>query len=203
MFPATIRLACTVLAAVLLVCPSFAAPQDASQVSAEEKAMMEAWAKAATPGKQHQWLASKAGQWEFTGKFWMDPKKPPTETKGTAERSMMLGSRVMSERVVSPGFMGQPFEGYGLMGYDNVAKEFWGTWSDSMGTGLMVSKGSCDDKGACAFKGQYVDPITGKMKTMRSAARDEGTGKEVHEAWDQGPDGKEFKSMELVYTRKK
>lgn len=197
------RPARVVLAVLVLACPRAAIPQDAPQMTAGQKAMMDAWAKASTPGKQHQWLAGKAGRWEFTGRFWMEPGKPPTESKGTAERSMILGGRVMGEKVTSPGFMGQTFEGYGLMGYDNVASEFWGTWTDSMSTGVMLSKGSCDEKGACTMKGQYVDPITGKARTMRSAARDEGPDREVHEAWDLGPDGKEYKSMELVYTRKK
>ncbi|MGH8590598.1 MAG: DUF1579 family protein, partial [Gammaproteobacteria bacterium] len=50
---------------------------------------MEAWEKAAQPGPQHQWLARKAGRWEFAGKFWMDPTKPPTESVGTVEREPM------------------------------------------------------------------------------------------------------------------
>lgn len=198
------NLFCTALAAALLA--ATAAAQDAQkqpQMSAEDKAAMEAWAKAATPGKQHQWLASKAGKWDFSGKFWMDPSKPATSSNGTAERSLMLGGRVMGEKVSSPAMMGQPFEGYGLAGYDNVTSEFWGTWSDTMGTGLMVSKGKCDDKGACSYTAEFVDAMTGKKKVTRMVSRDEGPDKEVHEFFDKGPDGKEFKSMELVYTRKK
>jgi len=169
----------------------------------DEKAMMEALAKAATPGKQHQWLASKAGMWEFTGKFWMDPAAPPTETRGTVERTMMLGGRVLAEKIASPGFMGQPFEGFGLAGYDNLAKGFWGTWNDNMNTGVMLIKGQCDNKGACTYTGEQLDPMTGKLKKNRMTSRDEGPDKEVHEFFEVGQDGKEFKSMELLYTRKK
>jgi hypothetical protein len=202
-----IDLACAALAAALLAAPAAAQQEGKAgqqpQMSAEEKAMMEAWAKAATPGKQHQWMASKAGKWEFSGTFWMDPSKPPTSSSGTAERSLMLGGRVMGEKVSSPGMVGQPFEGYGLSGYDNVTQEFWGTWNDTMGTGLMISKGKCDDKGACTFTAEFVDAMTGKKKVSRITSRDEGPDKEVHEFFDKAPDGKEFKSMELVYTRKK
>ena len=180
-----------------------ASAQEQKPMSAEEKAMMEAWAKAATPGKQHKWLAGKSGKWDFTGKFWQAPGQPPESATGTAERTMILGGRVASEKVASPGMMGQPFEGFGLTGYDNVTGEFWGTWSDSMGTGVMISRGKCDDKGACTFNAEFVDPLTGKKKTTRMASRDEGPDKEVHEFWDKAPDGKEFKAMELVYTRKK
>ena len=48
-----------------------------------------------------------------------------------------------------------------------------------------------------------MDPLTGKTKTSRMTSRDEGPDKELQEFWEKGPDGKEYKSMELVYTRKK
>jgi len=192
------------LAATAFLAATLAVAQEGQkQMSAEEKAMMEAYAKAATPGKEHQWLASKSGKWTFTGTFWMDPSAPATMSSGTVERNLMLGGRVLAEKVSTPGFMGQPFEGYGLTGYDNTTGEFWGTWNDSMGTGVMITSGKCDASGACAHKGEYVDPLTGKKKTNRMTSRDEGPDKEVHEAFEQGPDGKEFKSMEIVYTRKK
>jgi len=192
-----------VSAALLAASVGFAQEGQPPQMSPEEKAMMEAYAKAATPGKEHQWLASKSGKWEFSGKFWTDPSKPATTSSGTVERSVMLGGRVLAEKVSSPGFMGQPFEGYGLAGYDNVSREFWGTWNDSMGTGVMITTGKCDDKGACAHQGEYVDAMTGTKKTSRMTSRDDGADKEVHEFFEKSPDGKEFKSMELVYTRKK
>ena len=191
------------LAAAVVALPLAAQPPGQKEMSAEEKAMMEAMMKASTPGKQHQWLASKAGTWSLTGKFWQAPGAPPVETTGTAERTMMLGGRVMSEKVSSPGFMGMPFEGYGLSGYDNAAKAFWGTWNDNMGTGVMMSKGQCDDKGSCTYTAEYFDPMTGKVKKERMTSRDDGPDKEMHEFFDTGPDGKELTSMELVYTRKK
>lgn len=198
------RILSLTVAATLVSAASLAQDQTkAPPPSAEQQAMMEAFAKAATPGEPHKKMASKVGSWTFAGKFWMDPSKPPTENTGTAERTMLLGGRVMAEKVVSPSFMGQTFEGYGLSGYDNVTKEHWGTWSDNMGTGVMMSKGTCDATGNCTYTGEYVDPMTGKTKTSRMTMKDEGPDKEVHVMYDKGPDGKEYKSMELVYTRKK
>ena len=51
----------------------------------------------------------------------MDPTKAPTESVGTVERELMLGGRVLAEKVRST-YMNKPFEGYGLTGYDNVSK---------------------------------------------------------------------------------
>lgn len=194
------------LVATALLAATLAVAQEGQkqpQMSPEEKAMMEAYAKAATPGTQHQWLASKAGKWEVNGKSWTSPTAAVTPFTGTADRSLMLGGRVLAEKVSTPALMGQPFEGFGLTGYDNTTGEFWGTWNDSMGTGLMTTSGKCDEKGACTHMGEYVDPMTGKKKVSRMTSRDEGPDKEVHEMFDTGPDGKEFRSMEIVYTRKK
>jgi hypothetical protein len=177
-------------------------PAGPPEMSPEMKKMMEAYEKAGAPGKEHQWLATKAGTWDFEGKFWMDPAAPPMEAKGTSERTTQLGGRVLAEKVTSAGFMGQPFEGHGMTGYDNTTGEYWSTWNDSMSTGLMLSKGSCDDKKVCTFKGEFKDPATGSMKTMRSVMREEGPDKEVHEAFET-TEGKEVKTMELTYTRKK
>lgn len=180
-----------------------AAPAGASpSMPPEVQQMMEASMKAGTPGKQHEWLARKTGMWEFKGRFWMDPSMPPVDSTGTAERTVLLGGRVLAETLESE-FMGQPFEGYALTGYDNVQKHFWSTWSDNMSTSVILSTGECDDPGKCTLSGEYPDPVSGAMKTMRMVSRDEGPDKEVHEAFDVGPDGKEHKTMELVYTRKK
>lgn len=205
-------LLCLVTSLVIPLAPRLAQAQEPDKpappgaapptMSPEAQEAMEAYTKAGTPGKQHKWLAGKAGAWEYSGKFWMDPSQPPVDAAGTAERSVLLGGRVLAETVKSE-FMGQPFEGYGLTGYDNIQQQFWSTWSDNMSTHVIFSTGTCDDQGECTLSGEYPDAVSGKTKTMRVVSRDEGPDKEVHEAFDVGPDGKEHKSMELVYTRKK
>jgi hypothetical protein len=188
------------LAALLLGLPARAQQEaPAAQMSPEEKAAMEAWIRAATPGEQHAWLASLAGTWSFQGTFWSAPGTEPSKSQGTAERTALLGGRVVRETVIST-FMGQPFEGMGLTGYDNVAGKYWSTWTDNMSTSLMTSTGTCT-KGTCTFESQNTDPMTGKTATARMVSKHE-TAREVHTMYGPGPDGKEFKMMELVYTRK-
>jgi hypothetical protein len=60
----------------------------------------------------------------------------------------------------------------------------------------------CDDTGACTHSGSYMDAMTNAKKTVRMTSRDEGPQREVHEFFEKGPDGQEFKSMELIYTRR-
>ena len=182
-----------------------AAPPAGAAPSAAEKKMMEAMMKAAAPGKPHQELAKHAGTWDVAVKAWMKPGAPPQESKGTSERTMILGGRVLSEKATGDpmGGMG-PFEGFGLSGYDNVSGKYWGTWTDNMGTGVMTSTGTCNEKtSTCTFKGSYMDPITKKAKHTRMVERWDGADKAVMESYETGKNGKETKTMELTFTRKK
>jgi Protein of unknown function (DUF1579) len=181
------------------------APEAKATAPTAEQKMMEAMMKAGTPGKPHQDLAKLAGSWSLAVKAWMKPGAPPQESKGTAERTMMLGGRVLSEKVtgdpMGPG-MG-PFEGFGLSGYDNVSGKYWGTWADNMGTGVMTSSGTCVEKtSTCTFKGSYMDPMTKKAKHVRMVDRMDGPDKSVMEFYETGKGGKEAKTMEITYTRK-
>ena len=56
------------------------------------------------------------------------PHEAPHGIGGTVERELILGGRVLTEKARST-YMDKPFEGYGLSGYDDVSKEFWGTWN--------------------------------------------------------------------------
>ena len=164
---------------------------------------METWVKSMTPGAPHKWLAARAGKFEFAGKFWMEPGAPPQAAKGVAERSLTLGGRVLQEKLTST-LMGMPLEGLGLAGYDNVSGQFWSTWNDSLSTGLRVAGGSCDAAGtACTWRGSYSDPDSGKSKAVRLELERDGADREVLTGFEAGGDGKESRTMELVYTRRK
>ncbi|KAB2967821.1 MAG: DUF1579 domain-containing protein [Thermoanaerobaculia bacterium] len=192
------------LATAALTAAAFAGQEPAGQpaaMSPEEQKAMEAWAKAATPGPQHQQLAAMAGDWTVESTMWMSPEKPPEKSTGTAERTMILGGRVLKEKV-SATMMGQPFEGLGLAGYDNVTGNWWGTWTDNLGTGVMLSSGTCSSDGKCESTGTFVDPMTGKEARMRMTSEHQ-PDHEVHRMYGAGPDGKEFLNMELHYTRVK
>jgi len=182
-----------------------AAPAAGATATPEEQKMMDAMMKAGTPGKPHQELAKQAGSWDLAVKAWMKPGAPPQESKGTAERTMILGGRVLSEKVTGDpmGGMG-PFEGFGLSGFDNVSGKYWGTWTDNMGTGVMMSTGTCSEKtSTCTFKGSYMDPMTKKAKQTRMVEHWDGADKAVVSFYESGKDGKEARTMEITYTRKK
>ena len=188
--------------ALLVVSPALAQHGE-QQMTPEQQAQMEAYMKAATPGPQHQAMAAEAGAWDLAIKSWMEPGAPPMESKGSATREMILGGRVLVEEVTSE-MMGMPFTGQGMRGFDNVTGKYWGTWIDSMGTGLMVSEGTCNEQQkTCAFTGSWNDPVTKKPVKARMNTKMTSPTVEVFEMYAPGPDGKEMKMMEITYTKKK
>jgi hypothetical protein len=191
-------LASTLLFALAL--PVLAQDHAKPQMSPDEAAMMAAYQRAGTPGKQHAELAKSAGNYTLSIRSWDRPGAAPSDEKGTATRKMTLDGRVMVE-MVQAKMHGQPYSGHGMVGYDNVSGKWWSTWNDSMSTGLMVSEGDCDDQGACIFTGSWNDPITKGKVSARMESRWTNPDTEVFSMYGPGPDGKEYKMMEMTYTR--
>ncbi|WFC43540.1 DUF1579 domain-containing protein [Pseudoxanthomonas sp. SE1] len=188
------------VSALLLAGPALAQDKPPA-MTPETQAMMEAYQKAGTPGMEHGRLASMAGTYDLTVKSWYAPGAPPSTDTGTATRKMILGNRVMLEEVTSQ-MMGQPFSGQGLHGFDNVTGKYWGTWNDSMSTGLMVSEGTCDAQLSCTYTGTHHDPVTKKPQSSRMTTRWTDKNTEVFEMYGPAPDGKEAKMMEITYKRR-
>jgi hypothetical protein len=164
------------------------------------KAAMEAMEKAATPGAMHKFLASLAGTWTVESKAWMGPGEPMT-SKGTATCTMILGGRYLLEEIKAD-FGGMPFEGRGITGYDNTAKQFQAVWVDTMGTGLGIATGSLDPTGKIlTSKMTFMDPRTGKEGSMRTVLKIVDEKTHVFEVFEPGPDGKEVKTMEMTYRK--
>ena len=189
--------------AMLLFSTTAFAQHDHSHGTAAKKpemdpAMMEAMMKAATPGEQHKMLASMAGTWDAKITMWMVPGADPVKSTGVAESKMIFGGRYVEQRFKGD-FMGMPFEGIGYTGYDNVKKQFFGTWLDNMSTGMMMSH-SAD---ALTYTGTMPDPMTGKDAPFENKVVIVDNDHTNFEMWSPGPDGKMFKMMEIQYARKK
>jgi hypothetical protein len=196
------RRALAALAVLLLAAAMPAAAQQDNQMSAEQKAAMEAWMKYATPGPNHKLLEPFVGSWNVSTTLWEAPGAPAQKSAGTAETSWVLGGRFIQERV-NGEMMGMPFEGIGYTGYDNFKKHFVGTWMDAMGTMMMTSTGRADATGkVLTFTSTMDDVVSGKSMTVREVSRVVDANRHVFEMYGPDKTGKEFKTMEIVYTRK-
>lgn len=167
-------------------------------------AAMAAFIKLGQPGPQHKFLADHlVGEWEVTSRIWMDPAAPPMEGTGSARfRAVFEGKFI--EQEFTGSFMGHGFNGQGLIGYDNFAKQFNATWVDSMSTAMLNFNGSMSmDGSSLTFHGTMNEPMTGELgKTIRHQYKFESKDRFVFSGWEVAY-GEPFQSMELTYTRKK
>jgi len=168
----------------------------------EMQAQMEAWAKLAQPGPQHEMLKMMEGTFTTDVTSGM-PGMPEQKSTGKTVNAMVLGGRYLQQKF--EGTMdGQPFTGVGYTGYDNNKKKFVGTWMDTMSTTILNMEGTADAAGkVITMTATYDDPMTGKPTSMRTVTTVVSSDKHTFDMYMPGPDGKEFKGMTIVYTRAK
>ena len=165
-------------------------------------AMMAQWQQASTPGEGHKRLEPLVGNWQHTAKWQMDPSAAPEESQGTNENRWILGGRFLQQDFKGQ-MMGQPFEGLGIIGYDNMAGEYKSVWLDNMSTSLMTSTVQYDAaSGAFNESGTFSCPMTGeKNKWYRAVLKITDNDHYTYEMYSKDKDGKEFKNMEIAYRR--
>jgi hypothetical protein len=191
----------TLIGLCLVLSVSVAMAKEKQPAQKDMQAMMDTYKKLAIPGEPHKQLASLAGSWTTKTKSWMEPDKPPMETTGTCEDKVLLDGRFLQQECTGE-MMGQPYNGIGVHGYDNLTKKYVTTWMDSMGTGVFVMNGTASADGqTVTLHGSHPDPMGGVMK-HRAVWKlvDENT--QTFEMYHKGKDGKEMKMMEITYTRK-
>lgn len=165
--------------------------------------MMKNWEAYMTPSEAHKQMAQWTGEWSGDITMWMSPGAPPVKSTGTASNKMILGGRYQ-QSVNKGSFNGMPFEGVSTLAYDNAKKVYIATWIDNMGTGVMSLEGRWDEASKSVnFTGKCVDPMTGKEMDVRETFKPVDNNFQIMEMYCQGPDGKEYKTMEIKYTRKK
>lgn len=174
----------------------------APQMDPEMQKQMELTKMRMAPGEAHKALEAFVGKWNYTGKFWMKPGDAAQEMVGTAENTLIYGGRFLKQTFEGP-WMGEHFEGLGFTGYDNVREEYMTVWLDSMGTGMMTVTGQYDaatktlnqsGKNSCPMSGE-------KDHFCRSEWTVTDADKNTYTSYALAPDGKEFKMMEINYTR--
>ncbi len=175
----------------------------AAQPPMDEKAAMEMMMKLATPGEAHKKLEVLVGTWSAKNTMWMDPSKPPTVSEGSSEHKWILGGRFLEQRYEG-NFMGMPFSGLGYTGYDNFKKKYVGVWMDSAGTSIMNTTGAFEASGKVLRSSARMDDFTtGKVMTVRESLTIVNNNEVRLDMFGPDPKGKEYRMMEIVYTRRK
>ena len=164
--------------------------------------MMKNWMAYMTPGDVHKMMASWNGTWNGDITMWQAPGAPAQKSKGTTVNKMMMGGRYQVSNHTG-NMMGMPFEGMGTLAYDNDKKIFINTWVDNMGTGIMKMEGPWDEANkTITLTGTSIDPMSGKDMAVKETFKVVDDKTQLMEMFGPGPDGKEFKMMEIKFTRK-
>ena len=180
--------------------------------AADMQKMMEQMMELSKLNENHKLLSSLDGTWNCNVKMWMDgdTSKKPDVSKSTAVRKSIMDGRYVimdvTGKMEMPGPDGKKkeitFKGQGTEGYDNVKKKFFGTWVDNMGTGIMMSEGTYDPATKSFTYTGEIEAIPGMKQKIREVVKI--TDKDHMDfEWYEDRGGKEMKTMEINYTRKK
>src|SRR5213592_195791 len=192
----TLTCLCLVVSASLVV-----AKEKKQEKQMDPQAMMEMWKKLAKPGEPHKLFASLAGSWTTKTKEWMEPDKPPMESTGSAEMTMLLDGRFLQQEFTGD-MMGQRYSGVGISAYDNLRKRYVTMWIDTMGTGIFTMEGTASADGkTITLKGQHAELGGGQM-THRAVWKIVDSNTQTFDMYGTHEHGKEMKMMEITYTRK-
>jgi hypothetical protein len=173
-------------------------------VPVDSATAMKAWMEYATPGEPHKILANSNGAWIGEVTMWMAADAPPQANKSTMVNKMIMDGRYQLSEYKGD-FMGMPFTGMSITGFDNAKKVFTSSWIDNMGTGILKMEGPWDEATkSMTLSGKMIDPATVRECNMREVFKIIDDNNQLMEMY--GPDpktGKEFKSMTVKLTRKK
>ena len=179
-------------------------PKDKAWIPIDSAMMDKAWKESMTLGEPHKMLAKGAGTWSGDVTMWMANGAPPMKSTATMVTNMVFNGLYQQSKHKGD-MMGAPFEGMSTTGYDNTKKEFFSTWIDNMGSGILVTTGNWDDGNkTITLSGTMKNPANGLDCSVREVFKMVDDNNQILEMY--GPDpqtGKEFKSMEIKYTRKK
>jgi hypothetical protein len=174
---------------------------EAAAKAAQEAQMAEVM-KRGMPGEAHKALEPFVGSWTHVLRWWHAPNTPPDEMRGTNVNSWMFGGRFLKQEVKG-GSPEMPWEGLGIIGYDNIAGRYESVWFDGMATGIAHAHGAWDPAAKTLTEtGTMSDMMTNtKDKPFRGVWKSIDANTNLYEMFTTAPDGKEYRNMEIIYTR--
>ena len=165
---------------------------------------MAAMMELAAPDENHEFLNAMAGTFDASMTMWMQPGADPIESSGTTSNEWVLGGRFLRGLFVGD-FQGMPFEGVAYTGYDRLRDSYVGFWIDNMGTQMMdVSVGTLGADGTTlTFQRSVIDAMTGATSELTEITKILDENHHEFTMWAVAPDGNQFKTLEIVYTRQR
>jgi hypothetical protein len=155
------------------------------------------------PGAEHALLEPFAGTFRATIKLFFGPGDPQI-TGGTMRNSWDVDGLYLHQH-----FTGDPapppypsFVGRGYWGYNFSTGKYEGFWIDNSSSIMQSEVGEVDSTGhVWTMLSEFIHPATGERVARRSMIRLSDRDHHVMESWMTGPDGRDFRTMEIEYRR--
>jgi hypothetical protein len=168
-------------------------PSDGALVKALDNAM--------DPGEGQKKLQPLVGTFDVRMLTWVDPSKPPIESRAVAIHTWVLGHRYV-QTMLSGFVMGEPFNAIGYAGFDNVQQKYVACYMDSGSTGMEWYTGSLAPDGKSAtLTATLYDELTRKPRKVEMRVSFLPNGDHHTEFWEADATGKMFKAIEVQYRR--
>ena len=153
------------------------------------------------PGEHHKLLERFIGKWDTESRLILAGQATPAD-KGTVETSWLIEGRWLKSE--SKGtMMGQPFDTFMILGYDNFKMSYVNTVVNSADTAMVHSEGDLDPGGkALLMYGTLDEYTTGEQdKMVKTVIRFASKDKMIMEIHDLPIGERNTKVVEVVYTR--
>jgi hypothetical protein len=158
-------------------------------------------AAASQPGPNHNLLDIFVGTWDVSANFDTGPGQPPETASGQMVNTWQLEGRWLKQEYTGQMASLGAFRGLGFLGYDNLQKSFVGTWMDTLSTSCLMSKGAFDEsKATFTLSGDFTVE-GGEKYRQKQVMTILSPDRYVVSMYLAGPDGAEFKTGNLEYTR--
>jgi Protein of unknown function (DUF1579) len=178
-----------------------AAPAPTSQTAGHDAAIVKAMDNAMDPGEGQKKLEFLVGNFDVRVLVWLDPSKPPIESRAVSMSSWVLGHRYV-QQMLSGFVMGEPWSGIGYAGFDNVQGKYVACYMDSGSTGMeWYTGGMAPDGRSAKLTATIYDALTHKPTKVEMRLNITPDGQHQTELWQADPSGKMVKIMELDYRR--
>lgn len=162
------------------------------------------------PGPEHAILKDEVGTWDATVEVLGGPPGAPAPppSKGTETNTLLGGLWLISD--FKADFMGTPFTGHGIAGWDAAKKKYVSVWTDTLSTGLMTGESTYDaaKKTMTGWMegpdiGPHTGPDAGKPAKSKVVSEWKDPDTRVFTMYAPGPAGKEQPAMRITYKRRK
>ncbi len=169
--------------------------------AARNAAIVKAMDDAMEPGEGQNKLNFLVGKFDVRVFIWLDPAKPPIESRAVSVGSWVLGHRYI-QQMLSGFVMGEAWNGIGYAGYDNLANQYVACYMDTGSTGMeWYTGGMAPDGKSAILKATIIDAMTLKPSNLEMRLSIGADGDHITELWQSDASGKMNKIMELQYRR--